>query len=191
MSRLYIANVTRQEQIVCYRLDFTKEGELQQNTQFRPHRQQNIPAGRQVQIGSDWHSKQIADIVDQLAKFGLIGVVDIPRIDGTCFHPYIYNIDKPVSVDAMRAVRDHNSAVKNREGTKRRKEAAVATNAIVQDTVAQQFAEKGIDASPSTSTDVVFEQQPAEGEEIEGKPISEGFRVRPDAGKGVRKSKRN
>ena len=192
MARLFIANVSRQTQIVCYRLDYNKKGDLADiNRRFQPAKQQDIPPGRQVQIGGDFHMNQIEDIVSQLQPYGLIGVEDVPRMAGRKVAPYVFNIDRPVPEDVMRRVRDGNSEVKTGEGKLRRQKAAVATNEIVQTTVAQSFAEKGIEAEPPDRTDVSFEQeeQSPEGE----KRIEEGYRVAPDGkpskGKGSRRRK--
>ena len=102
--KLYIANPTKQTQVVCYRLDYGNDGALKDtNRQFQPARQQEIPPGRQVQLGSDLHIKQIEDIVDQLKVYGLVGVVDVPRLRAADFDnlragivPYVFNIDAPI-----------------------------------------------------------------------------------------------
>ena len=189
MARLYIANVSRQTQIVCYRLDYNKRGEDNIDRRFQPAKQQDIPPGRQVQIGGDFHMNQITDIVDQLAKYGLIGVIDVPRM-GRNVAPYVYNIDKPVPADVMKRVRDHNHGALIAQGKDRRQKAAVATNEIVQDTVAKQFAENGIDATPVDRTDIAFEQE--EQSEAGEKRIEEGFHVAPGGkpGKGSKGTRR-
>lgn len=177
MVRLYIANTTKQTQIVCYRLDYGKTGELKDaNRRFEPAKQQDIPPGRQVQIGGDFHANQIADIVDQLSKYGMVGVVDVPRLRGKVA-PLVYNTDRPVPSSVMEKVRDSNASVLIQQGQERRKKAAVATNELVQNTVANSFAEKGIDAEPADRTDVVIEQQ--EQSEAGERRVEEGFHVVP------------
>lgn len=177
MAKLYVANPTRQRQVVCYRLDFTKEGDAEPQRRFQPARQQDVEPGRQVQLGGDMHMNQITDIVEQLARYGMIGVVDIPRMQGKI--TYIYNIDRPVSAEALRRVVAHNESVLIEDGRGRRMRAAVATNEIVQQTVAQQFAERGIDESPADRTTVSYEQE--EQSEAGEKPIAEGYKVSADA----------
>ena len=95
--RLYIANPTRQTQVVCYRLDYNKRGEPEELRRFQPARQQDIPPGRQIPLGGDFHKSQIEDIVDQLSAYGLKGVVDVQngRL-GQRVVPYVYNIDQYV-----------------------------------------------------------------------------------------------
>lgn len=177
MSKLYIANPTRQRQVVCYRLDFNTRGEQEPLRQFQPARQQDIDPGRQVQLGGDMHQNQITDIVEQLSRYGLIGVVDVPRMSGRV--TYVYNIDRVVPQDVMRKVIAHNNAILIDDGRERRMRAAVATNDIVQQTVAHQFAENGIDQAPADRTTVAFEQE--EQTEAGEKPIAEGYKVSMDA----------
>lgn len=179
MSRLYIANVSEKQHVVCYRLDVDAEGNLKDsNRRFQLPKQESIPALRQVQIGGDFHPSQIADIVDQLSPYGLIGVVDVPRIDGRV-HELVYNIDQPVKKSVMERVRAHNSAILVGHGQDLRRKAAVATNAMVEKVVAEQFAELGVQAEPTTNTRISFEQdeQSPNGEKV----IAEGYAVKPDA----------
>jgi hypothetical protein len=177
MAKLYIANPTRQRQVVCYRLDFNKDGEPEGLRRFQPARQQDVEPGRQVQLGGDMHMNQITDIVEQLAAYGLIGVVDVPRMQGKV--TYLYSIDRPVPAEAMRKVIAHNEAVLIDDGKGRRMRAAVATNELVQQTVSHQFAERGIDDVPVDRTSVTFEQE--EQSEAGEKRIAEGYKVSPDA----------
>jgi hypothetical protein len=186
MSRLYIANPTKQTQVICYRLDFDKDGQqIEANKKnFQPARQQDIPPGQQRQLGSDFHITQINDIVDQLAKYGLIGEVDVPRLRAADFDslrggvvPYIFNIDRAVSKNVMLKVQAHNDSLLVQDGVDRRKKAAVASSEIVQQAVAHQFAEMGIDEKPTDRFAVAFEQE--EQSEAGEKTIAEGYRVGP------------
>lgn len=177
MSRLYIANVTRQEHIVCYRLDIDKDGQMKDsNRRFQMPKQQAVPAGRQVLIGGDMHIGQVTDIVDQLAAYGMIGVVDVARLDGRV-HPLVYNIDKPVPSSVMEKVRDSNAILLTRQGGDLRKKAAVATNETVQKAVRDTAMQQGVDITPTDSTDVTFEQDVQT--EMGEKRIEEGFHVVP------------
>lgn len=171
MSRLYIANVTRQDWTVCYRLGAAP------GAKFDGHKQQTIPAGRQQMVGGDFAPQQIGEIVDQLSRYGMVGVVDIPRL-GKTMAPLVYNIDKPVSADAMRKVRGGNELIHIDEGTDRRAKAAIATNDMVTNAVRNEFARQEIDADVAEGTDVSFEQldEVADGQ----KPVEEGYKVRPE-----------
>ena len=174
MAKLFIANVGRQNQVVCYRLDYGKDGELKDtNRRFEPAKQQEIPPGRQVMIGGDMHMRQIEDIVDQLKPYGLIGALDAPRQQKIA--TLVFNIVNPVPAKTMESVRDGNAELQTAEGHDRRMKAAVATNDIVQNTVANQFLEKGIPDQPADKTVITFEQQ--EQSDLGEKTIAEGYRV--------------
>lgn len=174
MAKLFIANVSKQIQIVCFRLDYGKDGELKDtNRRFEPAKQQEIKPGQQVMIGGDMHMRQIEDIVGQLQPYGLVGALDAPRLKSVA--PLIFNIVNPVTTKTMEHVRDSNAELQTADGQERRKKAAVATNEIVQNTVAAQFAEKGIQDEPADKTTVTFEQQ--DQSELGEKTIAEGYRV--------------
>lgn len=176
--RLYIANPTRQEQVICYRADFANDGQRLEadRTRFQPARQQSIPPGRQIQLGGDMHLNQINDIIEQLKPFGLIGEVDVPRM-GRRVVPYVFQIDRYVSPEALRRVIDHNSGVLVEDGRQRRQKAAVATSDIVQNTIENQFNQAGVEAPPPNPVELGIEQ--LEQSELGEKTIAEGFRVNP------------
>ena len=148
--RLYIANPTRQEQVVCYRIDIEDDGTRKDtNRRFQPARQQPIGPGLQAQLGSDMHKAQIDDIVKQLRPYGLIHMKDqMPNKKV----PYVYSIDVPVPADFIRRVQFHNGVVATEDGRKRREDAAIGTNQLVQDTVAHHFAANQIPATPADTT---------------------------------------
>lgn len=182
--RLYVANCTRQNWQVQYRLDFNLQGEREPNARFQPAKQQDIPPGRQVQLGGDMHITQIEAIVEQLAKFGLKGVVDVPGLRtaskrftpadiGTT--PLIFNIDKPIPAEVMRQVQHVNSTILIEQGRMRRQRAAVAVNDLVQTKVANEFMAAGVDELPTDKIDVGYEQ--LEQSEAGESKIEEGYRV--------------
>src|ERR1700680_4580579 len=173
MSRLCIANPTLQHQIICYRLDYSKEGELNANSKYQPARQQDCAPGRQVLIGGDFHPMQIKEIVEQLTTFGLIKIEDVTRL-GRMPVTYIASVDKAVPAAVIQMVRDHNSQLRVEEGHERRKKAAVASEQIVQNTVANQLADFGIEAQPERTT-VAFEQ--LDQSEAGEKRIEEGYKI--------------
>lgn len=179
--RLYIANCTRQNQTIYYRLDYDNNGNPKEaeRTRFQPALQQTIPAGRQAQLGTDFHKVQVTEIVDQLARYGLIGVVDVPRQKQMA--PYVFNIDKPVPADIMRKVSDCNSSVLIEQGQLRRRRAAIEANGAVMAAVESQIAANGTnpDEEPSPAVKVGFEQ--LEQSEAGERRIEEGYTVDPNA----------
>lgn len=161
MSRLFIANVTRQNQVVYYRLDFNPDGTPNLNRHFQPaKRSPAIAPGRQIPIGGDLHVTQITSIVDQLNRFGMAGANETGRLNG--FTPYLFNIDQPVPVNAIRAAVRHNDGIRIKEGNVRRENAAVAAASVAK---TEDFT-------------VEIEQEPGESE---GPTLEQGFHVVKDA----------
>ena len=189
MSRLYIANCTKQNQTVYYRLDFNNRGEPEKNTRFQPAKQQEIPPGRQIILGGDFHPTQIEDIVQQLVPYGLIGVTDVPRQKVVA--PFVFNVDRPVPADIMRNISAVNSAVQIEQGKMRRQKAAIAVNDLVSQRVAQEFLNQGITDEPTQDISLAIEQE--DQSEAGEKMIAEGFKVDANAkaapGKGPRRRK--
>ncbi len=187
MTALYIANPTKQTQIVCYRLDYNKRGEEEQMRRFQPAKQQEIPPGRQALLGSkDFHMSQVEDIVQQLEPYGMIAAKEVGRLPHKKIN-YVFNVGQPVPSDIMRQVTAHNAGVQIEEGRARRAAAAVASNELVQQTVQSQFLQQGIPAEPADSTTVAFEQM--EQSEAGEKTIAEGFEVVPEGKVGPRSGK--
>lgn len=176
MTKLYIANCTNQNQIVSWRLDFTADGSEIARTSFRQPRSQAIRAGSQLAIGGELPHLHAAEvIVQQLNHFGLRSADEAKygRL-GNARVPYIFNIDRPVSQDQIRATFAHNERVLIEEGRDRRKKAALAAGAQLIK-IAHETAE-AVGASTGTGDlDVEIEQETFAGDE---KPIEEGYRLR-------------
>lgn len=181
IHRLYIANVSRQTQCVYYRLDHNRKGEMMDiNRRFTAPRSQTILPGQQVKIGNDFHMVQITEIVEQLERYGLIAQLDVNNRLMRRVHPYIYNIDRPVTAEAMKLVKMHNDGILIEQGRKRRQDAAVASNDAVTKAVQAQFTEAGIPGEPvPAKTEVTFEQE--EQSDFGEKRVEEGYRNDPDA----------
>jgi len=171
--KLYVANCTLQDQIVCYRLDFDKNGQLDEADRFRSHRQEKIPSGGVVAIGGDLHRAQAISIIDQLSKVGLTKHDEVSR-NKPFVVPYIYREDQPPTREAIRRQRDINNGVYAKQGTARRQAAAVGVSQAVLD-AASLIAPK--------QTSVEFEQ--VAQSDLGEKRIEEGVIVRPD-GKGAK-----
>lgn len=152
---LFIANATRQQQIICYRLDFNQPGQ-QQN--FKAAAQRQIAPGQQVKVEADTID-QIQAVCEQLGNYGMRAVNEIPR--ATDVVPLIFNVGAPVKKAAIVEVMEHNSRIKIMEGKIRRQRAAVASNETVVKAVASELANQQLppEAIPETvETAVDFEQ---------------------------------
>jgi hypothetical protein len=186
MTRLYVANCTRQNHELYYRLDFTPKGSPE--IAFRPANKQPVAPGRQVVIGNkDLHLQQVESICGQLGKYGMVGVAEVPRVRGKI--PFVFNVDRPVPADTIRYVMDLNAGLLTQEGIDRRARAAVASNELITQAVSNEFAAKGIEIEPTPAVEVEFEQE--EQSEAGEKRIEEGYRIsaaapasgRPSSGK--------
>lgn len=182
--KLYIANCTRQNWVVHYRLDFTKDGELDPRRQNQPAKQMTIAPGRQVLIPGADHISQIDDVVNQLQRYGMVGVKDVPGLKTTvkkfdpsslAITPLVFNVDAPVPANVFQMVQDVNARIQTGQGQERRRRAAVAVNEIVQHKVESEFMAAGFDEKPSDKVDVAFEQ--LEQSEAGEKMIAEGYKV--------------
>jgi hypothetical protein len=164
MGSLYIANVSRQRQVICYRLDINKNGEVDDRMRNRAALQQTIESGKQAVVGGDLHPNQMAQIIEQLSDYGMVGKVDVPNnLRGAV--SLVFNMDAPVPRNTMMAAVQHNSGVKIDEGAQRRARAAIAAHEALQ---------SKIDDTPKTF-DVEFEQE--EVSELDEKSIAQGFHV--------------
>lgn len=130
---MYVVNPTSQNQTILYRLDFNKDGVRLEGSRFSGAKRQDVPKGKQVQFGSDMHLTQINDIIDQLSHYGMISEVEAVKGTFQVTGPVmqIYNIDKPVSQEAVDIIVAHNMGNLLEAGRIRRKVAAVSTGNIL------------------------------------------------------------
>lgn len=175
MSKLFVANCTRQVQEIHYRLDFSAEGV---KVPFTPATRQTIQPGHQVLVaGKDLHMQQVQSIIQQLSRFGMVDVSEVSRIRRKLHQ--VFSLDKPVSVTVIRNIMDANVGTLTIEGQNRRRNAAVATNELIAQSVTNDFAARGIPKEPTQQVDVEFEQ--LEQSEAGERRIEEGYRVRDNA----------
>lgn len=173
MARLFVANCTRQNQEIHYRLDLDETGRIDERRRFQPAKRMTIAPGRQVALGGDLHMTQITDIIDQLRPFGLIGVVDVPRMKSIA--PYVFDIDKQIQPFTINSVMAVNAGIHVQDGKDRRARAAIAVNETVAATVSHEFAANQIPKEPEQEVEVEVEQ--LEQSEAGEKRIEEGYRI--------------
>lgn len=167
MTRLFIANCSRQKQIIYYRLDVNSDGAKNDLRRFQPAKQTPaIPAGRQHPFG-DLHMDQIKDIIAQLTPYGLTEQKDInvlpPRVI-----PYIYSLETPVQAEAIRVVDAHNTGILRFDGQRRREAAAIAA----QSALANEASTINI---PNSAFEATIEQEDAPVNDE--KRVEEGYRI--------------
>lgn len=130
MAKLWIANCTLQDHIVCYRLDFDRHGNHDEADKFRAPHQEKILSGQQVPLGGDLHKAQVVSIIDQLEQYGLCKFDEVSR-NKPFVVPYIYREEVMVPAEAVRRQRDINNGLHTKAGSERRKAAAVGVSKAV------------------------------------------------------------
>lgn len=185
MGRLYIANCTKQNREIQYHLHLKVDGGRLVSTDPTPinrmaARQTILPGRQEIVASPDLPPWQIESIIRQLTPHGLVGKDELysPAFRGQII-PMVYSLDRPVSRDVIMYVMDNNAGQLTEEGRQRRVSAAVATNELVVNAVAQTLAQNNIEADVNTKVDVEYEQ--VEQSEFGEKKIAEGVKVRDDA----------
>jgi hypothetical protein len=131
-----------QDQSVCYRLDFDKQGNFDPEDKYRSYRQEKILSGYQIPIGGDLHKAQLTSIIDQLKVNGMCKFDEVSKTKSFTV-PYIYREDAEVPNEAIRRQRDINNGVHTKQGSDRRKAAAVGVSQAVLD-ASSIIAPKGV-----------------------------------------------
>lgn len=154
---LHIANCTRQNQRVFYRLDFNFEGNPISQLGVLP-KHHDIKPGRQEPVGGDLkHISQAQSIIDQLQRYGLTDAAEANRVKG--FIPYIYSVGKPIPAATIEKVINSNLGVLTRQGEVLREKAAITASTVVE----------------SDNVTIGFEQ--VSESEYGGPSVAEGFIV--------------
>lgn len=117
MQKMFVANLTAQNQVFAFRLP-------ESNKAFH----QEIPIGGQIPVAGrngrpELSTADVEAIIRQHAKYGLIDVAEIDRTKafaGMCF-----SLDKPVNVSKIRYAIEHNHFVLVERGKEIREAAAV------------------------------------------------------------------
>lgn len=120
MSKLYIANVTKQHHDFAYRLPGEDMATYGRMSYMR------IQAGQQEQIppGQDLPLPVLEAIVEQYRVYGIMSADDAVRTRGYVW--LVFSFDKPVDMDRMHYAFDHNKGVLFDQGERQRRELAVA-----------------------------------------------------------------
>lgn len=143
--RLHIANVTKQNQTVCYRIDRDKEGFLIESSGRHDYKQFLIPRGKQGSI--EGTEAQMKAVIEQLGRVGAV-MLDDARA-GRWPHrkqvPYVLSLDKTVPASVMQDIYDVNMGNLSKEGLVRRRKAAIEASKTVDDVIAATNEQTGAD----------------------------------------------
>ena len=169
MSRMYIANCTKQIHTFTYRIPDSSE------TLTRP-RAIEIRAGGQAKLPDDLSTPQIDAVIRQHARYGMVSVADLDRTKP--FAGMCYSIDKPVSVDSIRAGLIHNDAVLREQGKQLRQEAGVAAFEAAERAAESASQATGTDLNLAVAEISVIEVDPDKNASSrEGDAVAEGVRL--------------
>jgi RecG-like helicase len=164
--RMYLANGTQQYIDFQYRLP-----------EFRSYRQQTIPIGGQIVLSGELSQKDIELIIEHQSVYGMVSSKEFTRYKDVII-PYIYSIDAPISENIIAELIEQNRTVNIDQGVKRRQEAAVQVNNVIEQgtTDTLKNLEMTIEELPSKTKDPEF---------------SEGVRVTRDKERGAPQDPKN
>ncbi|MEX3914883.1 hypothetical protein AB4Y43_01365 [Paraburkholderia sp. BR10872] len=111
MSKLYVANCTRQRHEFMYRAPEQKNPVVQV-----------IEIGQQIMVWKDAAKEDLGLIVEQHQHYGLISVADIDR--SKFFVGMCYQFDKPIDVNKIMYTVENNDTVLEERALEARKQAA-------------------------------------------------------------------
>lgn len=173
MAKLYVGNISAQNQVLNFRLPDSPKV----IAQF-------IAIGRQETIGGK--NKELSDpevdaFIAQMSAYGLRRAEDLNKF-GEDVVPYIYSINAPIKYDTLIKAIEHNRETLKEAGHTRRKNAALGINAALSNNLPLNELEMSVEEETSGS----FASETP-------KPIAEGYRVinnpdRPKSGRGRKRS---
>lgn len=119
MSKIYIANVSQQQQIVNCRVP-----------EMTSALSRTINAGSQVSYGGsrELNTPQIEAIIRTISAYGAVAMIDT----ASDYVSLVYNLDKPISEGFIRRFAQRNIGVLAERGKKIREETAVAISASME-----------------------------------------------------------
>ena len=115
---LYIANMSKQDIIFQYRL-------VEENGV----KQQRIPMLQQQRIAGDLTPVQLEGILEQHRKYNIVKWDEVDRARGLV--TLCYSVDKPVNLNKIKALVEHNQAELVERGVRLRKEAAIMADHVI------------------------------------------------------------
>ena len=163
MTQLFIANCTKQDHEFNFRLP--ENGKLLAKM---------IPKGHQEKILGDLSDTDIAAIVEQHSRYGMVHVDEARKIKdfaGLCYS------DKMIPAKSMQNLYDHNQEVLEERGQVQRNESAVAATASIDTTMKAN----GAGEIKAVEVESVLLQDPADAL-ASGGGINQTIRVDKDRG---------
>lgn len=164
MTKLYVANATRQHQSFIWHPLGTRSPKVQP-----------IPIGAQIQVSGVETPHEAATIIEQHEKYGMISADEVKKLRGP-FYGLFYSLDKAISAEQIRAAMDKRQETIVEKGREIRALTAISINEGLENSL-EQNAEPG---SALRNLDMsIVEEEPAGGyvKPSGEKPIGEGYRI--------------
>jgi hypothetical protein len=159
MSRMFIANLTQQIQVFCYRV-------VEEASPFR----QEIPIGGQIMIAKDLSPADVELIIGAHQVYGMIRAEDVDRATGLV--PTCFQMDKRISIQIIEKGLRHNRQVLEIRGREQRKQSAVLTSNAINDRLASAEIPAGL-----AEVDISIVEEEPKGGYQHDKPVGEGIKV--------------
>lgn len=171
MTKLYVANTTKQNHLFAYR-DPKTNGIVTQP----------IPIGQQILVGNkEWKPEEAAKIIDHHSRYGMIEATLISRKRG--FVGMCYRLDKAVDLSQFEAMLDGNDAALNQRASDRREEVAE----MIKHNMDQVLSEAGATDNPIQRVEIETIEDTQKGVPS----ISEGIEVAPISRHNASKGRRS
>lgn len=159
MTALYLANPTKQLRVVQLRIPERSSPLVQ-----------SIPPGRQIKVAGVDSTAQVEAILKSMSKYGWREASEVRN--GVPFVGIIYGLDRPIKHPLIAKALDHNRSVLDRRGRQTRKLAAVATNQVIDNAIAEADSPAILQA-----TDVQLVEEDTPSTAHDGDRISEGMSI--------------
>lgn len=122
MTTLFVANTSSRHHEFLFRIPGNEQV-----------RRVTINAGKQMEVIRGAQEEEVNAIIEQHKPYGLIHVSQVKKVSD--FVGLMYQLDRPVDSGAMEIAVEKNNDVLIEKGHELRKEAAVAANATLSDTI--------------------------------------------------------
>lgn len=165
MSKLFVANPTRQNHLISLRLP-ERAGIVQQN----------VAPGRQIQFFGELSTPELEAILKHGATYGWVSVTDLSK-RGTPFASLVYSIDRPVPRGSLMGLIENNTRVLKQRGKENRDLAAVAMS---QDLEAMVESETGAHTR-EVNVEIVEDDSKPRAAEDDHEAVAEGRKITRDA----------
>jgi len=178
MTKIFLANPTRQHQRFYYRLDFAADG-MPLNPRLQGNKHTPLRPGEQQPIHGDLAPPQVSEIIEQLKTYGAKTPEEAKRSRAVV--TLIYQEGRQMTANQINDIFRMNKGLKAHEGQVRRRNAAIVSSDAIVHQVEEMNAAMNTDIAVPDKVDVEFEQVEGPSDNDDGPRLEEGIRVRREA----------